>query len=326
MSQTLLVGTWTDGVHVIAGGSRTRELAGQSVRGLARDAQGRALALVGGHSICRRIHDDEAPAPGGTRWETLASCEWELACCSPVPGAFLIGTDSEAALLRLDHSGRVSRVDGFDAVPGRSSWYAGQAVVDGRVVGPPLGIRSLARNADGSVTLAAVHVGGAPRSQDGGLTWHPSFNIDWDVHEVAAHPTRPGLFAAATAEGLALSWDAGERWTLHTNGLHAPYCSAVTFVDDEVLVAASEHHFSAQGTVYRCSLEGTEPSAIELTRVGWGLPLWLGGIVDTACMATRGKAGALVDESGQLFVSDASGRRWELVAEGLSGNSCVLVL
>lgn len=326
MSQTLLVGTWNDGVHVVTRGSRSREFAGQSVRGLARDPQGCVVALVGGHNICRRMHDDQAPAPGEARWKTLASCEWDLSCCSPLPGALLIGTDSDAALLRLDHAGRVSRVEGFDAVPGRSAWYAGQAVVDGRVMGPPLGVRSVARNADGSVILAAVHVGGAPRSVDGGLTWNPSFNVDWDVHEVAAHPTRPKLFAAATAEGLAISWDAGERWALHTNGLHAPYCSAVTFVGDEVLLAASEHHFSTQGAVYRCNLEGPERGDIHLTRLGEGLPPWLDGIVDTACMATRGQAGALVDNSGQLFVSGDSGRHWELVAEGLSDNSCVLIL
>lgn len=326
MTQTLLVGTWTDGVHVFAGGSRHHELAGQSVRGLARDEQGRAVALVGGHSICRRTHHAEGGTqPTGTRWETLASSEQELACSSPVDSGLLLGTDSEAALLHLDHSGVVSRVDGFDAVPGRSSWYAGQAVIDGKVVGPPLGVRSMARSADGSVTLAAVHVGGAPRSLDAGATWRPCFDIDWDVHEVAAHATRPGLFAAATALGLAISWDAGESWALHTDGLHAAYCSAVAFVGEDLLVAVSDHHFSEHGAIYRCTLKDAERGNAKMTRVGGGLPSWLGGIVDTAGLAT-GEAAALVDASGQLFVSDDSGSCWELRAQGVSGCSSVLVL
>ncbi len=326
MSQTLLVGTWADGVHVLADGSQGQELVGQSVRGLARDEQGRVVALVGGHSICSRPGDEGVSPPGENRWVTLASCEWDLACCSPMQGALLIGTDSEAALLRLDQSGCVSRLDGFDAVQGRSSWYAGQAVIDGQVVGPPLGVRSMACSADGSVTLAAVHVGGAPRSLDGGMTWHPSFDVDWDVHEVAAHSIRQGLFAAATAVGLAISWDAGKSWTLQTNGLHATYCSAVAFAGDEILVAASDHHFSAQGTVYRCDLESAERGDAQLTRVDAGLPHWLGGIVDTACLATRRETVALVDKSGQLFVSEDSGGLWELRAEGLSGSSSLLIL
>ena len=325
MPYTLLVGTWSDGVHVVAGDSRSHELAGQSVRGLATDAQGRALALVGGHTICRRAAEEGA-SPASGRWETLANCELDLACCLGVDGGLLVGTDSEAALLRLDPSGRVSRVEGFDAVPGRSSWYAGQAVIDGNVVGPPLAVRSMARNADGSVTLAAVHVGGAPRSLDGGVTWRPSFDVDWDVHEVAAHSARPNLLAAATAEGLAISWDAGESWVLHTDGLHSRYCSAVMFVGDEVFVAVSEHHFSTLGAVYRCSLKGAQRTDVRLTRVGGGLPPWFGGIVDTACLATGGEAGVLVDNAGQLFVSEDFGNSWELRAEGLSGCSSVLIL
>ncbi len=322
MPQTLLVGTWADGVHVIASGFRSHELAGQSVRGLVRDAEGRVVALVGGHKICRRRFD----ARDGVQWETLASCEQDLACCSPMRGALLVGTDSEAALLRFDGAGVVSRVGGFDAVPGRSSWYAGQAVVDGRTVGPPLGIRSMAHNADRSVTLAAVHVGGAPRSVDNGATWHPTFAVDWDVHEVAAHSERPELFAAATAEGLAISEDAGESWALHTNGLHAPYCSAVTFVGDHVFVAASEHHFAPRGAIYRGSLQSTGGGDVELTLVGGGLPAWLGGIVDTACIASSGNVVALVDASGQLFVSDDSGDSWALRAEGLTESSSIVIL
>jgi len=306
---------------VIADGVRSHELAGQSVRGLARDAEGGVVALVDGHKICRRTFDERA----GVHWETLASCEQDLACCSPVRGALLVGTDSEAALLRFDDTGVVSRVGGFDSVPGRSSWYAGQAVVDGRTVGPPLGIRSMARNADRSVTLAAVHVGGAPRSVDNGATWHPTFSVDWDVHEVAAHSERPELFAAATAEGLAISWDAGESWALQTNGLHAPYCSAVMFMGDEVFVAASEHHFAPRGAIYRCSLESGRGD-VELTLVGGGLPPWLGGIVDTASIASSGRVGALVDASGQLFVSDDSGNSWTLRAEGLTESSSILIL
>ena len=66
---------------------------------------------------------------------------------------------------------RIESIRGFDEVPGRDTWYAGSAVINGQVVGPPLGIRSMSATADGSAILANVHVGGIPRSTDGGATW-----------------------------------------------------------------------------------------------------------------------------------------------------------
>ena len=37
---------------------------------------------------------------------------------------------------------------------------------------------------------------------NGGVTWRPSINVDSDVHEVRAHPRRPGVVMAAAAVGL----------------------------------------------------------------------------------------------------------------------------
>ena len=121
------------------------------------------------------------------------------------------------------------RVDGFDSVAGRETWFAGSAMVDGQRLGPPLGIRSLAASANGSILFANVHVGGIPRSMDGGRTWQPTIDINSDVHEVRAHPANVDLVVAAAAVGLCLSHDAGATWTIERDGLHASYCSAVGF-------------------------------------------------------------------------------------------------
>ena len=69
------------------------------------------------------------------------------------------------------------------------------------------------RNADGSVLLANVHVGGIPRSTDGGVTWQPTIDVDSDVHEVRAHPHRSGVVMAAAAIGLCASRDGGRHGT-----------------------------------------------------------------------------------------------------------------
>src|SRR5213079_2923993 len=62
-----------------------------------------------------------------------------------------------------------------------------------------------------------------------GATWRSTIDVDSDVHEVRAHPNRPGIVMAAAAIGLCTSRDAGATWDLEQDGLHAPFCSAVAF-------------------------------------------------------------------------------------------------
>jgi len=49
----VLVATWEDGVYVVAEANREQEMAGQSVRALALDGLGGALAIVGGRALAR---------------------------------------------------------------------------------------------------------------------------------------------------------------------------------------------------------------------------------------------------------------------------------
>jgi hypothetical protein len=308
---TVLVATWEDGLFVVADGITRQELAGQAVGALASDGQGGALAIVDGKSVCRRTIDGD--------WRPKTTSELELACCIAADDAIYVGTN-DARVLRLEE-GRFSELESFLQVAGRDRWYAGSAVVDGRVVGPPLGVRTLARTCDGGALLANVHVGGIPRSTDGGVTWHPTIDIDADVHQVCAHPRRPDLVIAAAAAGLCISRDAGRTWTIETEGLHARYCSAVAFAGDDLLVAASTDHFARQGAVYRRSLHDSGP----LVRVGGGLPAWLDGIADTANLATRGSAIAVADRGGNLYVSEDDGATWSVRARELPGPSAVLL-
>ncbi len=240
---TILVATWADGLFAVTGDGRTQEIANQPVRGLAPDGRGGALAIVGRHSLRRR-------APSG-EWATVATSEFELSCCTAVRDTVYVGTDN-ARMLRLRHGGGVlDPIDGFDRVAGRDAWFAGSAIVNGRVLGPPLGIRSVAANSNGSILFANVHVGGIPRSTDGGRTWQPTIDINSDVHEVRAHPANPDIVVAASAIGLCISRDAGATWIVERDGLHAAHCSAVAFSGDDVLVSASTDPFAAQGRIYR---------------------------------------------------------------------------
>jgi photosystem II stability/assembly factor-like uncharacterized protein len=95
----------------------------------------------------------------------------------------------------------------------------------------------------GKRAYAAVEVGGALRSDDGGETWRlvegsdgnpdlkgpPEPLIYPDVHSIAAHPSAPDLVFAPTGGGFYMTRDGGKTWTL----LYDCYVRAVWLdVDD----------------------------------------------------------------------------------------------
>jgi len=294
---SILVATWDDGLFRVTGDTVHQELADRSVRSLVADEHGRVLAVVGGHALCRRSSDGE--------WTEIAKSESELSCCVPIGDVVFMGTD-DASIVRVGPDGAEERLTGLDVVEGREKWYAGTAVVDGRVVGPPLGVRSMAATCDGAVLLVNIHVGGVPRSTDGGLTWRATIDIESDVHQVCAHPTRPDIVIAAAAAGLCVSRDAGATWAIERRGLHAHHCSAVAFGRNDMFVAAATDPFAAQGAVYRRPIDGDGP----LQPLGGGMPEFIDGSADTDCIATRDCVVAVIDRSGRLYVSDDDGASW----------------
>jgi hypothetical protein len=307
----ILAATWSDGLFVFDGETRRHELGGQAVRALAPDQNGGTLAIVDGHSLRRRTRE-------GT-WSTIATSQLDLACLVAAGDVIYLGTD-DARVLCVGKNGKIDPLGGFEAVPGRDSWYAGSAVINGQRVGPPLGVRSMTAASDGAVLLANVHVGGIPRSIDGGATWQPTIHIDSDVHEVCAHPVRPDIVIAAAAIGLCISRDGGATWTIQQEGLHASYCSAVAFSDKNILVSASTDHFATEGAVYRRPIDGNDP----LEPIG-GLSKRLEGIVDTGCIATRGSALAVADKASNLYISADAGNSWLHRDKGLPTISCILL-
>ena len=311
MISAVLVSTWEAGLFVFSSGPPERELVGHSIQALASDGHGGALAIVDENSLRRRATDGA--------WSTIAAAE-NLACCVAAGGAIYIGTN-DPSILRVDATGKIEKLTGFDQITGRDTWYAGSAIVDGKRVGPPLGVRSIAATADGDVVLANIHVGGIPRSIDRGATWRPTIDVATDVHEVRFHPARPNVVAAASALGLCISTDGGVTWDVDNRGLHASHCSAVAFVGDDVLASASINPFIPEGALYRRGVDDHGP----LVRVTGGLPEWLGAKVDTRCIAVQGSNVAIADMSGVLHVSADSGRTWTRNADNIPMPSSVLI-
>jgi hypothetical protein len=310
---TVLAATWRDGLFVINGTSCDHEFAGHPVKSLTSDGHGGALAVVDGHSLWRRASDD--------KWRTITTSDIELACSVAVGDVIYVGTD-DAHVLRINGNNSVEQLGGFDAVAGRDAWYAGSALINGQRVGPPLGIRSITATSDRTVLLANVHVGGIPRSTDGGVTWQPTIDIDSDIHEVRAHPTHPGIVVAAGATGLCTSTNGGATWRVEQEGLHASYCSAVAFSGDDILVAAAADHFAVQGAIYRRPIDGPGP----LVPVGGGLPRWIDGIADTTCIAALASAVAVADRASHLYVSRDGGRMWVRHTDCLPTISSILIV
>ena len=310
---TILLATWGNGLFAVTGNGYKQEIPDLSVRGLAPDGRGGVLAIVGGHSLRRR-------APSGD-WTTVTASEFELSCCVVVGDRVYVGTD-DARMLRLrDGSSVLEPMEAFDSAPGRNTWFAGSAIVNGQRIGPPLGVRSLAVNSTGTILFANVHVGGIPRSIDGGRSWQPTIDINTDVHEVHAHPARPEIVVAAAAVGLCISRDSGASWVIEREGLHAPHCYAVAISGDNILISASTDPFAAEGRIYRRSLklDGS------LVPIEGGMPSWTGGIVDTGCIAANGSFIVVADKAGNLYVSEDFGRAWSCRSTGLPTPSSVLM-
>jgi hypothetical protein len=310
---TILVATWADGLFTFTGETSRHEFAGRQVRSLAPIGHGEVLAIVDDRSLYRRTQRGE--------WSTIATSELQLSCAVAVGETIYVGTD-DARILRVSGTSEMCELEGFNSVPGRDAWYAGGALIDGQFVGPPLGVRSITTTSNGDVLLANVHIGGIPRSVNGGRAWQPTIDIGNDVHQVVAHPIDPNIVLAAAATGLCISRDAGATWVVEAEGLHGLHCTAVTFAGSDILVSAATQHFAAEGAVYRRPIDGLGP----LMPVGAGLPRWLDRIVDTGCLHARGSTVAVADAGGNLYVSTNAGESWARRSAGLVAPSNVLVV
>lgn len=258
-------------------------------------------ALVGEGDVLRS--DD-----GG--WERVASVEgYRGRCILPTDDDVLVGT-SEAHLFRLRRDA-LELAEGFEEVAGRNDWFTPWG-------GPP-DTRSMSVDEGGTVYVN-VHVGGIPRSRDGSA-WEPTIDIEADVHQVLAHPSRGGVVLAACAPGLATSTDGGDSWDISADGLHGPYSRAVAVAGDTVLVSASTGPFTKRAALYRRALDGGEP----FERCSGGLPEWFPSNIDSHTLAARGPLVAFGTDQGEVWVSEDEGRSWERAASDLPQVTCVLI-
>lgn len=283
----------------------------ESVVGQAGEVPERIVALAAGGEVRWALvgRGDLLRSDDGG-WERVASLDaYGGTCLLSTDDALLVGT-SEAHVCRLTRD-VLELVDGFEDVDGRRDWYTPWG-------GPP-DTRSMTVDRAGTV-YANVHVGGIVRSRDH-TTWEPTIDIDADVHQVVADPTRDGVVLAACARGLATSTDGGDSWEISADGLHGPYCRAVAVAENTVLVSASTGPYTEQAAVYRRSVEGDEP----FERCTGGLPEWFPSNIDSHCLAAGGSLVSFGTDRGEVWVSEDEGRTWKEAAQSIPPVTAVLV-
>jgi hypothetical protein len=230
-------------------------------------------------------------------------------CLVPTPDGLLIGT-AQAHLLRF-RTDTLEPVESFETVAGREEWYTPW--------GDPADVRSIAVSLDGTIYVN-VHVGGVVRSRDAGRSWTPTVDIEADVHQVIAHPTRADLVLVAAYEGFGISRDGGGSWRFITDGMHAHYARAVAVSGEAVLVSASTGPRGRRSALYRKPLDGETA----FVRCSEGLP-WFDDNIDTACLAADGSLVVFGTGDGRVFRSLDSGAHWGLVTKGLPTITAVTI-
>ncbi|MGH8870414.1 MAG: WD40/YVTN/BNR-like repeat-containing protein, partial [Acidimicrobiia bacterium] len=243
-----------------------------------------------------RVHRDGAVVATGPDGVALN-------CVQPAPGTTWVGATA-ARLFRLEGDGLVED-ETFAEAPGRDGWYT------------PWGglpdVRSMAADAAGAL-FVNVHVGGILRYDQNGLT--PTLDQDSDVHQVIAHPTRPGTVLAACARGMAFSTN-GHDFEYRDDGLHATYCRAVAITGDTVLLSVSTGPRSTRARLYRAG-----QTAGPFRECREGLPEWFDDNLDTHCLAVV-DGSVFAGHGGTVWRSDDDGETWIEVATGLPKVTCL---
>jgi hypothetical protein len=270
------------------------ELSGRSVGPLIAEQTGSCLAIVDGTSIWRR----------GTEglWSSIVTTSFQLQSIAST-GDIIFAGGAGTDVLRIDAASNVTRLSGFDSVSGRLEWFAN---------GPPLGVRSITVTAGGRAVLAAVHVGGIPRSFDDGETWTPTIPVMFDVHEVRAHSHLPGIVVAATAIGLCVSINDFTAWQIIANDIEKMTCLACAVLEDKVLFSVQDGPFAERSQIWKWQI-GSD----HVERVLEGLPEWLDGKVDTGFLTAGNDRAALVDAGGNLWLSESGSTNWRHISSSL---------
>ena len=298
--------TTTDGYHIFtSSGKHLTSLAGHRIECFTPGADGTWLAIVDRHEIWQHDADGEWTPLVKTDDHAHRGRRRRAAPSSPAPTTRACSLDVVEAWS--------SRCPRSTPCPAATTWHR---------VGSPLQVRSMTTTADAGALLVNVHVGGIPRSVDGGA-------------DVAPHPRRrrrrpPGA-RPSHAPG-----DRGRRrvgrlvpqrrrrrdvGAAPPTGMEIVVRARRGLIGDDVLVTVSDGPWTdAVGD--RTARQST---AAPPEKVTGGLPDYLAGNIDTRCIASDGRKLALVDGAGDVWQSTDGCEGFGRVADGLIGVTGVAI-
>ncbi len=288
-----------------------KTLTGRNVTHLHLSPSGGLFAVLDGKEVWQGPNTDD---PNGDGWIKVGVISQESAnCLYALDGYVLVGTDA-ARLECIDLSGQAGSqiVAGFDEIDGRDEWFTPWG-------GSP-DVRAFAGSGDH--IYADIHVGWVCRSDDGGQTWTNHRNdLNADVHDIATHPDRPEMIAAATAEGFYRSDDAGESWVgaLEVFGDRGYMRGlAIDCGDPDVMViTGSLGPHSSGPTGVEAMLFRTDDGGKKWQKCHNGLPEFFENQIDTHFLAfssSTSEAMAFCDGDGTIYSTDDGALYWNVVA------------
>lgn len=282
-------------VFTSAGETPAPCLAIDGIRCLDEGVQYSAIGLADGRVV---VLSDGQAQPQATGIGDSVEC---IALLSEEPLHVLLGTEPPHVYSLDGTDAPASRVESFDALECRQSWYTPWG-------GPPA-VRSLAHSGDW--VFADIHVGSIMRSPDRGATWEPvTPDLHADVHQVATAPSRAGRLYANTAAAVFISDDYGRSWEQRREGLENRYGRALAVHprDPDCLLASV-----SKGPGNRRDVQGKLYYSRDAGR-SWtwslaGLPEVQGNI-DTFHIAFDAAGIAWVAVEDQLYRSEDRGENW----------------
>ena len=281
-------------VFTLEGETPTQCLATDGIRCLDEGVRCSAIGLADGQVV---VLADGQAQPHSTGIGDPVEC---IALLSEEPLQVLLGTEPPHVYCLNGDGEPASRVESFDALECRQSWYTPWG-------GPPA-VRSLAHSGDW--VFADIHVGSIMRSPDRGATWEPvTPDLHADVHQVATAPMEGRLYAN-TADAVFVSDDYGRSWEHRKEGLASRYGRALAVHprDPDCLLASVSkgpgHGGDVQGKLYFSNDAG-----LTWTRALAGFPEAKGNI-DTFHIAFDAEGIAWVAVEDQLYRSADRGENW----------------
>src|ERR671913_92591 len=220
-----------------------------------------------------------------------------------------VGTEPSALYSSDDGGDSWEKMEALNNLPSSTSWSFPPRPWTHHV----RWIESDANNPD--YVFVAIEAGALVQSRDGGRTWLDRVKQGpYDTHTLATHRKTPKRLYSSAGDGYFESFDYGESWNSHTEGLRHHYLHGLAVESSDpqnVIVSASlgagqAHNIeNAYSVVYRRSADGENWKIVSK-----GLPESKGTIITILASNAINSGEFYALNNRGIFISNDSGISW----------------